>query len=77
MPITTPGKSALQNSINSAFAAARDSGSQDGADSDAIVSQLSIDITEAIDAYVKSMVVQINPGGTTATGDVIVTPQLS
>lgn len=77
MPISTPGKPTLMNSIQAAFTAARDSGSQDSASSDIIISQLSSDITEAIDAYVKSIVVQINPGGVTATGDVITTPQLS
>ena len=77
MPISTPGKSSLTNSINTAFKAARDNGSLDGANSDEIISQLSLDLTDAIDAYVKSIVVQINPGGLTATGDVITTPQLS
>ena len=77
MPISTPGKPALMNSVKAAFSAARDSGSQDGANSDAVIAQLSTDITDAIDAYVKSIIVQINPGGVTATGDVITTPQLS
>ena len=77
MPITAPGKAALANAVKSAFTTARNSGSQDGANSDAVIAKLSSDITDAIDTYVTSIVVQVNPGGLTATGDIIVTPQLS
>jgi hypothetical protein len=38
---------------------------------------LSNSIADAVDAYVTSIVVQINPGGLTLLGDTIVTPQTS
>ena len=77
MPIISPGRQQLFESIQSAFSSAKESGSKDGANSDEIVFQLSSDIADAIDKYVTSITVQINPGGTTALGDTIVTPQLS
>lgn len=62
MPIIATGKAAMQASIKQAFITAKDSGAQDGADPDAIISQLSADIASAVDAYVTSITVLINPG---------------
>jgi hypothetical protein len=62
MPISTPGKSTLQIAIQDALKAARDSGSMDTASSDAVIADLSVDLTDAIDSFVKSIIVTINPG---------------
>lgn len=74
MPIIAPGKSAMQETIKQAFITAKESGSKDGADSDDIINQLSADIASAVDAYVTSITVMINPGipvvGAGATGPV-------
>ena len=52
----------MQSSINAAFVKAKDAGAKDGASPDAIISQLSSDIAGAVDAYVTSITVMINPG---------------
>jgi len=62
MPITAAGKPTMQQSIKQAFIEARDNGSLTGADSDAIIDQLSTNIAEAVHSYVTSIVVTINPG---------------
>jgi len=62
MPISTPGKTTLQIAIQDALTAARDSGSMDAASSDLIIQSLSSDLTDAIDSFVKSIIVTINPG---------------
>lgn len=62
MPITAPGKLTMQQAIKQAFIVAKDSGTRDGADPDAIINQLSSDIASAVDAYVTSITVTINPG---------------
>jgi hypothetical protein len=77
MPIIATGKAALQSSIKAAFDNAKASGQEDGANPDEITSALSDSIANAVDAYVTSIVVQINPGGLTLLGDTIVTPQTS
>lgn len=79
MPVTAAdiAKGNLSKSINAAFTAAKKSGSQDGASPDAVIAKLSSDLTDAINAYVTAITVQSNPGAVTATGDTIVTPQLS
>jgi len=67
MPIIATGKETMHQSIKSAFAAAKDSGSQDGADPAAIIDKLSNDIAAAVDSYVTSITVVINPGIPVAT----------
>ena len=62
MPVVAPGKITLGNSILNALRESRDLGREDNADSDAIISQLASDLTNAIDSYVTSIVVTINPG---------------
>jgi len=62
MPIIAPGKFSMQETIRQAFITAKDNGTKDGADPDAIISQLSSDIANAVDAYVTSITVTINPG---------------
>jgi hypothetical protein len=62
MPIIATGKATMQQTIKQAFIAAKENGSKDGADPDAIVEQLSSDIASAVDAYVTSITVIINPG---------------
>lgn len=62
MPISTPGKTTLQIAIQDALTTARDSGSMDAASSDLIIQSLSSDLTDAIDSFVKSIIVTINPG---------------
>lgn len=62
MPISTPGKQKLSSSINSALVKARDSGTLEGAESDQIILSLSQDLTNAIDEYIKSIIVTINAG---------------
>jgi len=62
MPIIAPGKATMQQTIKQAFVAAKDNGAKDGADPDAIIEQLSSDIANAVDAYVTSITVMINPG---------------
>jgi hypothetical protein len=70
MPIETPLKMLLQTEIASAFDKAKNSGTQQGADSSSIIQQLSRDITEAIDKYVKGAVVTV----TVSPGQVVATP---
>ena len=84
MPIAAPGKALLENSIRQAFIRARDTGSETGADPDAIVNRLASDIANAVDSYTTSCIVTINPGqavtGTAGTYPVIanvVTPGTS
>jgi hypothetical protein len=62
MPIAAPGKTTLGTSIERALRRSREAGKSDNADSDAVISQLASDLTSAIDAYVTSIVVTINPG---------------
>lgn len=62
MPIAAPGKTTLGASIERALRRSRESGKADSADSDEIISQLASDLTNAIDAYVTTIVVTINPG---------------
>jgi len=62
MPIIAPGKVSMQQAIRQAFITAKDSGAEDGADPDAIINQLSTDIANAVDSYVTSITVTINPG---------------
>lgn len=62
MPIIATGKSTMQQTIKQAFIDAKDNGSKDGASPDAIIDQLSADIASAVDAYVTSITVTINPG---------------
>lgn len=58
----------LEAQIKRAFKTARDTGSQDGADSDAIIAKLASDISKAIHQYTKSAVV--NTGVNTAVAAV-------
>jgi len=67
MPVVAPGKITLGNSILNALRESRDLGREDNADSDAIISQLASDLTNAIDSYVTSIVVTINPGQVVST----------
>ena len=62
MPIIATGKETMHQSIKSAFATAKDSGSMVGVDSAAIIDKLSNDIANAIDSYVTSITVVIKPG---------------
>ena len=62
MPIIATGKMSMQSSINAAFVKAKDAGAKDGASPDTIIKQLSEDIAGAVDAYVTSITVMINPG---------------
>ena len=62
MPIAAPGKTTMQTAIRQAFISAKNSGSEDGADPDVIIERLSSDIANAVDAYVTSITVTINPG---------------
>lgn len=62
MPIAAPGKTTLGASIERALRRSREAGKSDNADSDAVISQLASDLTSAIDTYVTSIVVTINPG---------------
>jgi hypothetical protein len=79
MPIAAPGKSLLQSSIRSALKKSMDDGAKDGADPEKIISNLATDLTNAIDSYVTSCIVTINPGqtvissvaGPVATGNTI------
>ncbi len=61
MPIIATGKASMQSSINAAFVKAKNDGAKKGASPDAIISQLSSDIAGAVDAYVTSITVMINP----------------
>lgn len=74
MPIIATGKASMQNAIRQAFITAKDNGGKDGADPDAIINQLSADIASAVDSYVTSITVMINPGipvvGAGATGPI-------
>ena len=67
MPIIATGKPAMKTSIESAFQKAKDAGAVDGADPDAIISTLASDIASAVDSYVTSITVMINPGIPVAT----------
>lgn len=67
MPIIATGKPAMQNAIKQAFITAKDSGAVDGADPDAIINKLAADIAGAVDSYVTSITVMINPGIPVAT----------
>lgn len=62
MPIIATGKSTMESSIKAAFVKAKNDGAKDGASSDAIIAQLSTDIASAVDSYVTSITVMINPG---------------
>jgi hypothetical protein len=62
MPIAAPGKITMQTAIKNAFITAKERGSEDGANPDAIIERLSSDIANAVDAYVTSITVTINPG---------------
>jgi len=67
MPIIATGKPAMKSAIESAFKKAKDAGAKDGADPDAIMSNLANDIAAAVDSYVTSITVMINPGIPVAT----------
>lgn len=75
MSIIATGKPSMESSINAAFIKAKDDGMQTGADQNAIIAKLSSDIATAVDAYVTSITVMINPGiavvATSTTGPVI------
>lgn len=62
MPIIAGDTAALQSAISSAFERSRQDGSADGADSNAVISQLSSDIAAAVEAYVSTVTVKILPG---------------
>ena len=62
MPIIATGKDALRASIKRAFENAKKNGEKDGASPDSIISKLSEEIANAVDAYVASITVTINPG---------------
>ena len=67
MPIIATTKPVMKSSIESAFKKAKDAGAVDGADPDKIISDLANDIASAVDSYVKSITVMINPGIPVAT----------
>jgi len=67
MPIAGPGKSIMESSIRSALKQALEEGKKDGADPDQIISNLATDLSNAIDAYVTSCIVTINPGQVVVT----------
>ena len=58
----------LEAQIKRAFKTARDTGSQDGADSDAIIAKLASDISKAIHQYTKSAVVNTGVNTVVAGG---------
>lgn len=62
MPIAGPGKPLLESSIKAALKKSMEDGKKDGADPDQIIANLASDLTSAIDAYVTSCIVTINPG---------------
>lgn len=62
MPIIATGKMTMQSAIRQAFITAKDEGGKNGANPDEIINQLSADIASAVDAYVTSITVTINPG---------------
>lgn len=64
MPITGPGKSALESSVKAALKKSMEDGKKNGADPEQIIANLASDLTSAIDAYVTSCIVTINPGQT-------------
>ncbi len=70
MPIETPLKTILQTEIALAFNNAKDSGEKPGASPQAIIQQLSNDITEAIDRYIKGAIITVN----VAPGQIVATP---
>lgn len=67
MPIVATGKTSMKSAIESAFKKAKDAGAVDGADPDAIISALAGDIASAVDSYVTSIKVIVNPGIPVAT----------
>ena len=62
MPIISTTKTVMQQSIKQAFIRAKEDGSKDGASPDTIVQNLSTDIADAVEAYVTSCQIIINPG---------------
>ena len=62
MPIATPGKPLLKTSIEAALKKSMEDGKKNGADPDQIIANLASDLTDAIDTYVTTMIVTINPG---------------
>lgn len=62
MPIQAPGKPNLTEEIRSALLGARNAGTANNANSDEIINSLANNLTNAIDRYVTSIVVTINPG---------------
>ncbi len=70
MPIETPLKTLLQIEIESAFNRVKENGEKPGASPQAIIQQLSSDITEAIDKYIKGAIVTVN----VAPGQIVATP---
>jgi hypothetical protein len=64
MPIAAPGKSILESSIKAALKKSMEDGKKNGADPDQIIANLAADLTSAIDTYVTTCIVTINPGQT-------------
>lgn len=62
MPIQAPGKPNLTEEIKQALLGARDAGTKNNANSDDIINTLANSLTDAIDRYVTSIIVTINPG---------------
>ena len=67
MPLST-AKVPLELQIVRAFKKVRDSGSQDGANSDAIINELASDLATAINAYVTQAVVNVTLVNTAVVG---------
>jgi len=68
---TADDTAALQNAIFSAFERSIQSGTVDGADPNAVITQLSSDIAAAVEAYVATVTIKILPRipvTTTGTG---------
>lgn len=73
MPIISTTKAVMQQSIAQAFTKAKEDGSKDGASPETIIQNLSTDIADAVEAYVTSCQVIINPGQVVQTAVVTAT----
>lgn len=67
MPISV-AKTPLRFEIEAAFKTVRDKGTLDGANSDAIISQLALDLSESIHRYVSQAVVNVTLVNTAVIG---------
>ena len=61
-------KTAMQAAIIAAFTKARTNGSITGANADAVINQLSMDIADAIDAYATTLAITVTVPPTPVVG---------